>query len=912
MPGDALGFCYHDGPGSFHVGRMKRRAFLRVAGTAAAAAAAAPWVQPGMGAEADSNTGPAPPHPNEEDWRTLAALLDMASPSYDEPWDDATCRTLMKGAYLGNGDLGAHLGGDIHSLRHYLGKNGFHAGNDVAAGRYNQHILNLAVLVIEGATGAHPGSVFAVTHDIRNAEVRSECTMAGAIVRARAFLAPMDNVMVLELSTPAGRDVPVRATLSVMGNAHVALRAGVDGDVAWVTKEPNAEGAPFHVHGAVAARVHGAAASADTDGRTLATLVFALPASGAPVRLIVHAEHTKDAASPLDGVRAMARVMTDADIESVEGWNRGWWKEFWLRSCIQLGDAALQALWYNHLYMVGSATRPGRQVGPGNAPGHWGPWNRADDMMWFSNLGMNYNAQNPYYGTFAANHVDLVDPYVATVKHYTENTGRSRVVNRWVSPLIAARMPPNCRGVENECSFTSHGTSCGGGRYAEEDCCMATNAVFGILPVVWKWKYGQDKGFLASTCYPLLRAVADFYEDYIGRPVNGRYEVWGSVHEGADWFAKDDMFSLGAVRFLFRETLAASEVLGLDADRRALWRDILENMADYPLQAWGDTVTFRPDAIHDVMDALHYRGGARNTGLMFTTTFDNIGHDTLPAYRIATRRTLDKGNMFHPQRWCGWQNGNDYGIMFVMAVRAGYAPGRVIEAIKGWRPERNGVVSQKEGGGIETAGIIEAINNMLLQSHDGVVRVFPNWDPALDARFRRLRATGAFLVEARYDATRRRVEDVRVWSEKGNECVIQSPFADAGVRVRRADTRRSVAAVQREEVFAFKTEAGVTYEILPARPARPSPRAPVITTHPAGATVVLGGTARFSVAAKGTGLRYQWQKNRRDIPGATSREHTTPPVTLWDTGSRYRCVVSNGSGVARSEAAVLNAGERGA
>ena len=23
-------------------------------------------------------------------------------------------------------------------------------------------------------------------------------------------------------------------------------------------------------------------------------------------------------------------------------------------------------------------------------------------MMWFSNLGMNYNAQNPHYGTFAA------------------------------------------------------------------------------------------------------------------------------------------------------------------------------------------------------------------------------------------------------------------------------------------------------------------------------------------------------------------------------------------------------------------------------------------------------------------------------------------------------------------------------
>ena len=168
---------------------MKRRAFLRVAGAAWATAA---WAQPEMAARPDAmgprpspgNPGPAPRHPHEEDWRTLAALLDKASPTYHEPWDDATCRTLMKGAYLGNGDLGAHLGGDIHSLRYYLGKNGFHAGNDVAAGRYNQHILNLAVLVIEGDTGASNGTAFAVTHDIRNAEIRAECTMSGEIGRA--------------------------------------------------------------------------------------------------------------------------------------------------------------------------------------------------------------------------------------------------------------------------------------------------------------------------------------------------------------------------------------------------------------------------------------------------------------------------------------------------------------------------------------------------------------------------------------------------------------------------------------------------------------------------------------------------------------------------------------------------------
>jgi len=140
---------------------------------------------------------------------------------------------------------------------------------------------------------------------------------------------------------------------------------------------------------------------------------------------------------------------------------------------------------------------------------------------------------------------------------------------------------------------------------------------------------------------------------------------------------------------------------------------------------------------------------------MFTTTFDNIGYKTLPAYKLATCHTLDKGNMFHPQRWCGWQNGNDFGMMFVMAVRAATAPPASSRRSRAGNRNRNGVVSQKDGGGIETAGIIEAINSMLLQSHDGVLRIFPNWDRAVDAEFRRLRAVGAFLVEARYRAAGR-------------------------------------------------------------------------------------------------------------------------------------------------------------
>jgi hypothetical protein len=239
-------------------------------------------------------------------------------------------------------------------------------------------------------------------------------------------------------------------------------------------------------------------------------------------------------------------------------------------------------------------------------------------------------------------------------------------------------------------------------------------------------------------------------------------------------------------------------------------------------------------------------------------------------------------------------------MMFVMAVRAGYRPDRVIKAIKGWKPEPNGIVSQKDGGGIETAGIIEAINNMLLQSHDGVIRIFPNWDKAIDAQFKRLRAVGAFLVEAKYRSTGRVVDSVRIFSERGSTCVLQSPFDGAGIAVTRGDNRQPVSTVQNEEEFTFRTTAGVTYDITRAECKAAPAGSPVITAHPVSTTVVLPATATFTVAASGAGLSYQWQKNRADIPGATLPSYTTPATTLWDIGSAYRCVVSNSFGTVRS------------
>ena len=81
--------------------------------------------------------------------------------------------------------------------------------------------------------------------------------------------------------------------------------------------------------------------------------------------------------------------------------------------------------------------------------------------------------------------------------------------------------------------------------------------------------------------------------------------------------------------------------------------------------------------------------------------------------------------------------------------------------------------------------------------------------------------------------------------------------------------------------------------------------APAIGSPPAIASALEGGTATFTVAASGSGLRYQWTRNGLPVGSATAASHTTPPLTLGDSGAVYAVVVYNGAGAIFSQGAVL-------
>jgi hypothetical protein len=81
---------------------------------------------------------------------------------------------------------------------------------------------------------------------------------------------------------------------------------------------------------------------------------------------------------------------------------------------------------------------------------------------------------------------------------------------------------------------------------------------------------------------------------------------------------------------------------------------------------------------------------------------------------------------------------------------------------------------------------------------------------------------------------------------------------------------------------------------------------PIIVDPPATQTVGAGNPLTLAVSALGTAvLRYQWQQNQADLPGATSASLTIPSFQTANEGN-YRVVVSNDFGSATSaEARVM-------
>ena len=111
----------------------------------------------------------------------------------------------------------------------------------------------------------------------------------------------------------------------------------------------------------------------------------------------------------------------------------------------------------------------------------------------------------------------------------------------------------------------------------------------------------------------------------------------------------------------------------------------------------------------------------------------------------------------------------------------------------------------------ESLGIIAPIQEMMMQSWDGSIRVFPAWKKDMNGKFSTLRAEGAFLVSCKFENGV--IHPVGIFSEKGNACRVANVWKTP-VRVI-DEMGKEVRHVMDGEYIEFGTEVGHRYEVTP-------------------------------------------------------------------------------------------------
>jgi hypothetical protein len=115
----------------------------------------------------------------------------------------------------------------------------------------------------------------------------------------------------------------------------------------------------------------------------------------------------------------------------------------------------------------------------------------------------------------------------------------------------------------------------------------------------------------------------------------------------------------------------------------------------------------------------------------------------------------------------------------------------------------------------ENLSLPAVLNECLMQSYTGTIRLFPNPEGLGTARFENLRAVGAFLVSATLDASA--VSDVILLSEKGSLARVANPWPGRAVRVTRARDNQRLSPVMSRDIMEFPTTSGDQYRIEQAQ-----------------------------------------------------------------------------------------------
>jgi hypothetical protein len=525
------------------------------------------------------------------------------------------------------------------------------------------------------------------------------------------------------------------------------------------------------------------------------------------LRLDIALYTPRDHAEPAAEAARMVRGLAQRPAREIQTESEAFWKDYWSRSAVSLDDPELERLWYHNQYWLGCCLREGKV-----APGLWGNWTSGRiGTAWHGDYHMNYNTQQVFWGVFSSNHADQHLPYIEIVENLlpmAEATAQEQF------GLPGAYFPHSAYPAP------SQAVPYPAPPWAYQIC----ETPWTVQSLWWHYLYTLDEALLRRVYRPLKEA-AQFIAAYAQRAEDGRFhlnptvspENWGFTVDQR--LNQDCIMDLALARFLLRAVVEASEKLGVDADERRHWAGVLANLASYPKaegpqgEVWIDVRNAPTGWIYNVPvtlapvfpgEQVGLGGDARDLDIARRTAATvrlEGGNDIVYQPLIRARLGMLDLEWFKDEvRYCQAPNG-------VVQDRVRQTGGRYAETANFDFMTRMGIWT-------ENLSLPAVLNECMLQSYSGILRLFPNTAKLGPARFRNLRARGAFLVSAAWDG--KQVSPVEILSEKGGVAYLANPWHPARVTVTALPGGHPIAADAAEAgggVVRIETKAGTVSRV---------------------------------------------------------------------------------------------------
>ena len=441
-----------------------------------------------------------------------------------------------------------------------------------------------------------------------------------------------------------------------------------------------------------------------------------------------------------------------------------YWDKYWAQSSVTLPDSILQKQYQNEMYKF--ASTPREHSYPISLQAVW----TADNGKlppWKGDYHHDLNTQLSYWPAYTGNHLTEGMGYLNTLWNQRDTYKR---YTRQYFGTEGMNIPGVC---------TLTGEPMGGWiQYSMSQTVAAWLAQHFYL----HWKYSADRTFLKERAYPFLKDVAIYLEQVSEvTPEGVRKLEFSSSPEVFDnslqaWFSDMTNYDLAMMHFLFKAAAELAHELNL-TDESSHWAALEAQLPDYDVDEEGCLTFAKGYPYNESHRHFSHAMAIHPMGLIDWSDGEKSQH--------IIRATLKRLDEVGPDYWTGYS----YSWLANMKARAFDGKGAA-QALRTFAEcfclkntfHANGDQTKSgksrftyrpftlEGNFAFASGIQE----MLLQSHTGTIRIFPalpeEWK---DVSFEGLRAMGAFLVSAQMEGGE--ITRVRIYSEKGGMLKIARP-----------------------------------------------------------------------------------------------------------------------------------------